>query len=527
MSHETSTGGGGAAGSGPVGGDVAIRPRRVAPVPVRRIADAVDAQLLGADPSASVVTGLTLATRSVQPGDLYAALPGARTHGARFAAQAVRAGAAALITDAAGAPDCAATGRPVLVHERPRGVLGDLARLVYADPAARVSTIGVTGTQGKTTVTYLLEAGLKPSGEPSAVIGTTGTRIDGRPVHSALTTPEAPDLHALFGVMADHGVTRCAMEVSSHALVQGRVDGLVFDVAVFLNLGRDHLDFHTDLEDYFGAKASLFTPARAKQAVIDVDDPYGRRLVELTELEVTTISAHGQHSADWCALDVQATAAGSRFTLIGPNGQRGTVQVPLPGAFNVSNALAAIVALVRAGQPLSEVLVGIAASPVVPGRMEQVDAGQACRVVVDYAHKPDAVQAVLQALRPTTPGRLTIVLGAGGDRDPGKRALMGAVASRLADRVVVTDDNPRTEEPASIRAEVLGGARSSGGTAELVEVGDRRAAIAHALADAGCGDCVVVAGKGHESVQDVQGTVYTFDDRVVVRQLLEHPRESS
>ncbi|MDQ3627631.1 MAG: UDP-N-acetylmuramoyl-L-alanyl-D-glutamate--2,6-diaminopimelate ligase, partial [Actinomycetota bacterium] len=411
MSHHSSTSGAGAAGNGPADGGVPVRPRRVVPVLVTRIADAVDAPLLGAaDPSGVAVTGLTLSTGSVLPGDLYAALPGAHTHGARFAARAVEAGAAALITDAAGAPDCAATGRPVLVHERPRGVLGELARIVYADPAARVSTIGVTGTQGKTTVTYLLEAGLRPCGEPAAVIGTTGARIDGRPVRSALTTPEAPDLHALFGVMVDHGVTRCAMEVSSHALVLGRVDGLVFDVAVFLNLGRDHLDFHADLDDYFDAKASLFTSARSRQAVIDVDDPYGARLVAATEVAVTTISAHGRDGADWRAVDVQATSAGSRFTLLGPHGQRGSVQVPLPGAFNVANALAAIVALVQAGRPLTEVLAGIATSAVVPGRMEQVDAGQAFRVVVDYAHKPDAVRAVLQALRPTTAGRLTIVL---------------------------------------------------------------------------------------------------------------------
>lgn len=515
MSHHASDGG-------------PIRPRTVVPVPVTTIAEAVSATLLEVSLAGGIeVTGLTLSTQSVLPGDMYAALPGARTHGARFAARAVGAGAVALVTDPAGAPDCAATGRPVLVHDHPRSLLGDLARLVYADPAADVSTIGVTGTQGKTTVTYLLEAGLRPSGEPAAVIGTTGTRIDGRPVRSALTTPEAPDLHALFGVMAQSGVTRCAMEVSSHALVQGRVDGLVFDVAVFLNLGRDHLDFHRDLEDYFDAKASLFTPARARHAVIDVDDPYGRRLVDRTELPLTTISAGGVPDADWRAVDVQATDSGSRFTLIGPHGQRGTAQVPLPGAFNVSNALAAVVALVRVGRPLTEALAGIAATTVVPGRMEQVDAGQAYRVVVDYAHKPDAVEAVLRALRPTTAGRLTVVIGAGGDRDPGKRALMGAAAARLADRVVVTDDNPRSEDPAAIRAALLDGARTGGGSAELVEIGDRRAAIAHALADAGRGDCVVVAGKGHESGQEVHGTVHPFDDRLVVRELLGHPGEAS
>jgi UDP-N-acetylmuramoyl-L-alanyl-D-glutamate--2,6-diaminopimelate ligase len=471
-----------------------------------------------------MVRGLTLSSRGVRAGDLYAALPGARTHGARFAADAAGAGAVALLSDPAGLAQCAATGLPVLELADPRARLGDLARMVNDDAAARVATTGVTGTQGKTTVTYLLEAGLAAAGARPAVIGTTGTRVDGRPVSSALTTPEAPDLHALFAVMREQGAGACAMEVSSHALVQGRVDGIVFDVAVFLNLGRDHLDFHTDMEDYFAAKASLFTPERARRAVLNADDVYGRRLAGSVDLPVTTWSTEGA-DADWQVDEVRPDRGGFRFTLRDPHGHAHEASVPLPGRFNVSNATAAIVALVSGGWPLAAVLDGIAHSPGVPGRMEQVDAGQTFQVVVDYAHKPEALDAVLTALRTGTPGRLFVVLGAGGDRDPGKRPLMGDVAARLADVVVVTDDNPRSEDPAAVRAAIVAGVRSASARSALVEIGDRRAAIDHALGLAGEGDCVLIAGKGHETGQEIGPVVHPFDDREVVRELLGNGRQ--
>ena len=469
-----------------------------------------------------MVTGLTLSSGSVRPGDLYAALPGARTHGSCYAAAAASAGAVAVLTDPSGLGQSLGAELPVLVLERPRGRLGDMARLVYADAASGLATTAVTGTQGKTTVTYLLEAGLDGAGARPAVIGTTGTRIRGRHVASALTTPEAPDLHALFAVMLEQGADSCAMEVSSHALVQGRVDGIVFDVAVFLNLGRDHLDFHADVADYFAAKASLFTPDRARRAVVNIDDEHGRRLLQLTELPATTWSTAGR-DADWRAVDVKQDSGGSRFTLVDPQGSAHAAAVPLPGRFNVSNATGAIVALATAGWSLPGVLDGIARSPGVPGRMERVEAGQPFQVIVDYAHKPDALEAVLGALRDRTSGRLIAVLGAGGDRDPGKRTLMGEVAARLADLLIVTDDNPRSEEPAAIRASLLAGARGQGRDAP-VELGDRRAAIAHALRVARAGDCVLVAGKGHETGQEIDGVVYPFDDRQVVRELLEAAR---
>ena len=476
------------------------------------------ARTLGLAPAHPAVElrGLTLDSRRVQAGDLYAALPGSRAHGAAFTEQAAAAGATAVLTDPTGAADAEAAGLPVLVVEDPRAVLGAVAALVYGRPADALRTIGVTGTQGKTTVTRLLDDALLAGGVRSAVVGTVGTRIAGEEVRTALTTPEAPDLHGLFARMRELDVTACAMEVSSHALVMGRVDGVRFDVAVFTNLGRDHLDFHADVEDYFRAKAMLFTPEHAAQGLVCVDDEHGRRLAAEAPIPVRTYAL--TRPADWTVSDVELGADGSRFTVHGPDGVRVAASVPLPGDFNVANALAAIAAAAAAGFDPQAVADGLGASGGVPGRLERVPTGRDLTVVVDYAHKPDAVEAVLHTLRPVTRGRLVIVIGAGGDRDTGKRPVMGEIAARLADLVVVTDDNPRSEDPAAIRAEVLAGTR--GGRAEVVEIGDRRAAIAAAIDGAGPGDVVVVAGKGHETGQEVDGVVHPFDDREVVREVL-------
>jgi UDP-N-acetylmuramoyl-L-alanyl-D-glutamate--2,6-diaminopimelate ligase len=500
--------------TGPVG------PRPARP-PRHRLGDL--AAFLGtsapADGAGTEVSGLSLSSQRVCPGDLYAALPGARVHGATYAAGARDAGAVAVLTDPAGAELLSAegTGLPVLVVEEPRRALGRLAAHVYGEPATAMRMIGVTGTQGKTTTTRLAEAGLTAAGVRAGVIGTVGTRVAGSEVKTSLTTPEAPDLHALFALMREQEVAACAMEVSSHALVMGRVDGVVFDVAVFLNLGRDHLDFHADVEDYYRAKASLFTPERARLALVDVDDEHGRRLARETLLEVRTFSVEGR-DADWTVSEVVPGPGGSTFTVHGP-GVELRAGVPVPGGFNVSNALAAVAACAEAGLDAQAVADGIAAGGGVPGRLERIEAGQPFTVVVDYAHKPDAVEAALTSLRPLTSGRLITVLGAGGDRDPGKRPLMGEIAARLSDVLVVTDDNPRSEDPAAIRAAVRAGVPSDA-RAEVLEVGERREAIAAALARAEPGDIVVVAGKGHETGQEVDGVVHHFDDREVVRALL-------
>ncbi|MCW2822155.1 MAG: UDP-N-acetylmuramoylalanyl-D-glutamate--2,6-diaminopimelate ligase [Marmoricola sp.] len=472
----------------------------------------------GTGAEAVTVTGLSLSSQRVQAGDIYAALPGSRAHGAAYTADAVAAGAVAVLTDEEGARIIGGADVPLLVLERPRSVLGSLAAHLYGDPARALTLMAVTGTQGKTTTTRLLEGGLSVAGVRAAVVGTVGTRIAGKDVKTALTTPEAPDLQALFAAMVEQRVTACAMEVSSHALVMGRVAGVVFDVAAFLNLGRDHLDFHTDVEDYFAAKASLFTPERASRGLTNVDDAFGRRLLDEALVPMATFSPTGAE-ADWRAEDVSLERAGSGFTVVTPSGERIPTRVSLTGDFNVANALCAIALAGEAGLDPRMVADGIARSGGVPGRLEQVDSGQDFLAVVDYAHKPDAVAAALTALRPLTTGRLVLVIGAGGDRDRGKRPLMGEIGARLADVLVVTDDNPRTEDPATIRAAVLAGVEP-GGDVEVLEIGDRRTAIRRAVEMAGPGDTVIIAGKGHETGQEVAGAVHPFDDRDELRAAL-------
>lgn len=504
----------------------------------------------GGDP---LVTGVTLDSRAVQPGDLYAALPGFRAHGADFAGEAVARGAVAILTDLAGADrlelaagaDRGSTQLPVVVVDRPRDVLGALAARVYGEPAAALTMLGVTGTNGKTTTAYLIESALRAHGRRTGLIGTVETRIGDERIASERTTPEAPDLHALLGVMRERGIDACVMEVSSHALALHRVDGVVYDVALFTNLSQDHLDFHASMEDYYRAKASLFTPARSVVGVVGVDDEWGRRLARESELPVTTLSTAGGE-ADWVAMPDGSDGA---FVLRRHDGRRMHLVSHLTGTFNVANTALAALALLALGIDHAAVEAAMSVPPDVPGRMQVVSpgagvgtaAGGGPRCIVDFAHTPDAVEAALAALRPSTRGRLIVVLGAGGDRDRGKRPAMGAAAARRADVVVVTDDNPRSEDPAEIRAAVLAGARealaSGEATAiELIDGGPRAAAIAEAVALATVGgsvgggagtsatgpqpadavDTVVVLGKGHETGQEIDGVRHPFDDRDAV-----------
>ncbi|MFE5738139.1 UDP-N-acetylmuramoyl-L-alanyl-D-glutamate--2,6-diaminopimelate ligase [Streptomyces celluloflavus] len=507
----------------------APRPERVRPT---RLAD-LAAQLGTPAPAAGgpdvQVNGITHDSRAVRPGDVYAALPGARLHGADFVAQAADLGAAAILTDPAGADRAAATGLPALVVENPRSRMGALAVSIYGAPGEDLLQIGITGTSGKTTTAYLIEGGLraaaaKSDGAPTGLIGTVETRIGGERMKSERTTPEATDLQALFAVMRERGVRAVAMEVSSHALVLGRVDGCVFDVAIFNNLSPEHMEFHSGMEDYFQAKAQLFTRARSRAGVVNLDDEYGRRLADgESEVPVTTFSAEGHPDADWRAADVEVGALGSTFTVHGPDGRTLRAASPIAGPFNVANALAAITALIVAGIDPQTAADGVAAVPGVPGRLERVDAGQPYLAVVDYAHKTDAVESVLRALRKVTEGKLHAVLGCGGDRDPHKRVPMGAAVARLADTAVLTSDNPRSEDPLAILATMLAGAAEvpvhERGTVLVEE--ERAAAIAAAVARAEPGDTVIVAGKGHEQGQDIAGVVRPFDDRQVLREAIE------
>jgi UDP-N-acetylmuramoyl-L-alanyl-D-glutamate--2,6-diaminopimelate ligase len=525
-----------------------IRPVRLAPRPLSGLAE-----LLGVGRTESiqnglgVLSGVTLDSRAVQPGDLYAALPGARTHGAAYSDQAVAAGAVAILTDPDGRDRAARTGVPVFVVSNPRERLGDVSCWVYGDPSHRMTMIGVTGTSGKTTTSYLCEAGLRAAGHTTGLVGGVEIKIGREVAKASLTTPEAPDLQALFAVMAERGVTAAAMEVSSHSLALGRVAGTRYDVAVFTNLSQDHLDFHSGFEDYFRAKAKLFTPAYSAVGVVNVADRYGRRLVTEATVPVTTFcadAASGAYArAEWRAADVRCGADGSTFRVIGPGGVEADASVALPGPFNVANALGAIVALVEAGVDLADAVSGVASCPGVPGRLQRVPlprqerAAQDRRAAegrydfggrgaaprglpdafVDYSHKPGAVEAVLTALRPVTSGELIVVLGCGGDRDRGKRPLMGAAAVRLADVAIFTSDNPRSEDPLGILAEMLHGVLGVplGERGRLIIEPDRAAAIDLAVAMAGKGDVVLVAGKGHETGQYVGAAVLPFDDAEV------------
>ena len=491
------------------------------------LADLVGAPVEDTRPPGTRITGVTLASGEVQPGNLYAALPGARTHGSCYAADAAARGAVAVLTDPSGREQAAATGLPVCVVDDPRAVLGAVADRVYGAPSSRLTVIGITGTNGKTTTAYLVEAGLAAAGLGTGLIGTVQTRTRGRAddgtptvteLPSVRTTPEAPALHALLAGMADAGVDSVVMEVSSHALVLGRVGGVRFAAAGFTNLGRDHLDFHGDLEDYFRAKAMLFD-GRAAREVVTIDDEAGRRLAGLRP-DAATVSVDG--AADWSATEVgTAPDGGSTFTLRGPGGRTWPARVRLPGRFNVANAVLAVALLDAVGVGVDVALAGIAGT-VVPGRMEPVDAGQPFVAVVDYAHTPEAVATALAALRDATRGRVITVLGCGGDRDPGKRSAMGTAAASGSDVLIVTDDNPRSEDPAAIRAAMLSGVDDvpQDRRAEVHEVGGRRDALALAAGLARPGDAVLVAGKGHETGQEVAGTVHPFDDRDVLREVL-------
>lgn len=460
-----------------------------------------------------LITGVTLRGQDARPGDLFAALAGGTAHGAAFAADAVARGAVAVLTDVAGSEILApAFEVPVLVHPDPRGVLGAVASEVYGRPSRALTVVGVTGTSGKTTTTYLVEAGLRAAGRHAGLIGTVGVRIDGTDLPSALTTPEAPALQALLAVMHEEGVDTAVMEVSSHALSLGRVDAVSFAAGGFTNLSRDHLDFHPTMADYFEAKARLFDPGSptcAAVSVVCIDDEAGRAMAERAA-DPITVSVLGP--ADWTAEAVVDSADGSQeFSAVDPAGVHHRIGIRLPGRYNIANCLVALALLDAIGVAPEQAAPGLREARV-PGRLEPVDRGQDFLALVDYAHKPGALRAVLQTLRgaPNT-RRIAVVFGAGGNRDAGKRAPMGATAAELADLVVITDDNPRDEDPAEIRAAVLGG--TGGGHAEVVEIGDRRAAIAHAVAWARPGDVVLVAGKGHESGQTAGGQTRPFDDR--------------
>ena len=467
-----------------------------------RLLGEVEARAVRGDPDRAEIVAIGHDSTSVVPGTLFCCVPGSRSDGHDFAAAAVGAGAVALVVERF--VDVAV---PQVQVDDVRTRMAQLAAALYGHPSRRMAVVGVTGTNGKTTTTHFLRAVLEAAGRRAAVIGTLsgGVSRSGGPSGPG-TTPAAPELQAHLAELAGEGFDSVAMEVSSHAMVQHRVDGVYFAVAVFTNLSQDHLDFHGTIEDYFAAKASLFVPERAAVGVVNADDPWGRRILEAARLPTRPFSM-----AD--AADLSYDRLGTSFRWEGE-----AVRLRLAGPVNVANALAAAAAARELGVASGAVAVGLSSLASVPGRNEPVDRGQPFSVLVDYAHTPDALEQTLAgARRMAGPGRVLVVFGCGGDRDRAKRPLMGEVAARLADLAVLTTDNPRSEDPAAIAAQVRAGVRRP---EVLVEEPDRRAAIALALEAAQAGDVVILAGKGHETTQ-VSGTdARPFDDRAVAAEIL-------
>lgn len=472
-----------------------------APALAVRIVAATDAMTI-----AVTIDAVTHDSREVSPGALFACLRGGVFDGHDYAAGAVAAGAVALLVDheldTAGAV-------PQIVVDDTRSAIGPIAAAVYGSPSRALTTVGITGTNGKTTTAHLLAAIFDEQGWSTGIIGT---------LHGTRTTPEAPELQSTLASFRDSGRAAAVMEVSSHALALHRVDGTEFDAAVFTNLGRDHLDLHGSTEEYFRAKARLFDPAFTPLAVVNVDDTYGRLLADTlddnADLRVVRVSV-----GDIEDLQVDGTAHSYRW-----RGRQ--VTVPIGGRFNVANSLAALVVAVEVGVDADVAVVGLSNVEPIPGRFEAVPAAteRDLTVIVDYAHTPDGLAEVLASARTVAaPGAaVTVVFGAGGERDRDKRPEMGAVAARLADRVVVTSDNPRGEDPKAIIGDILSGMDDNSGPSatEIVIEVDRRTAIARALEVTVQGDVLVIAGKGHEHTQDLGDRVVDFDDRVVVTELL-------
>lgn len=454
-----------------------------------------------------VVHSIGIDSRSLEPGALWVARKGQHTHGAQHQAP----NAVAIVTDEAGAKMVASRGVPVLVVDDPAQRLGDLSAWFFHYPASTMTMWGVTGTNGKTTVTHILEHALTQLDKKPALIGTLGARAGEHTFALSRTTPEATQVHELLAHMRSANVTDVAMEVSSHALVLGRVDGIVFDMAIFTNLSQDHLDFHGSMEAYFLAKADLFTKARARRAVINIDDEWGRRLTSMCEVPFVT---YGQSSDAHVRVSAQSISSGMQISMeYQEHVLTGTAA--MMGSFNAANIGAAFAALVSREVPAHDAFDAVIGATSVPGRMEIVH--REPLVIVDYAHTPEAVDTVLSAVRAS--GRRVIsVLGCGGDRDPLKRPLMGRIAAGLSDHVIVTDDNPRSESPAAIRAAVCAGAEA--GTATVSEIADRREAISAAISGAQPEDIVVILGKGAEQGQEVAAVTTPFDDRVVAREVL-------
>ncbi len=468
-----------------------------------------------ADAASVEITSLAYDNRLVFEGTLFFCVPGFTRDGHDFAADAVARGAAALVVERS-----LNLGVPEVEVRSVRETMAPVAARFHGDPTARLETVGITGTNGKTTTAFLVRALLEADERPTGLLGTVKSVIGGTEHQVLRTTPEAIDLQRTFAEMLDAGDRACVMEVSSHALELHRADAIHFGAAIFTNLTQDHLDFHDTMEEYYAAKRRLFTDLAPAHVIVNVDDPYGARLA--AELGGSAITFALGHDASYRAGAVQTGLDGSQFVVTAPDGVFELIS-PLTGRFNVSNVLGAFAAARALGVPAQVAIEAIAAAGQVPGRFQSIAEGQDYAVLVDYAHTPDSLENVLNAARPLTQGRLHVVFGCGGDRDRGKRPLMGEIAARLADRVIVTSDNPRSEDPAAIIEEILVGTGP-----DVEHEVDRRVAIDRVISTASAGDVVVVAGKGHEQGQEFEGgRKIPFDDVTVVRESLQRSHARS
>jgi UDP-N-acetylmuramoyl-L-alanyl-D-glutamate--2,6-diaminopimelate ligase len=470
------------------------------------------------------VTGVTLSTGDLHPGDLYVGIQGAHSHGASYAAAAREGGAVAILTDAAGAELASGSGLPIVLVDSPREALGDISAWVYRSAEHPPLLFGTTGTNGKTSVSYLLEGILKQLGLVTGLSSTAERHIGDLTVVSRLTTPEASEMHALLARMRESNVRAVAIEVSAQALSRNRVDGIVFDVVGFTNLSHDHLDDYADMEEYFAAKLPLFQPDRAKRGVIALDTSWGQRVVEESHIPVTTISTTPGVDAEWIATIVEERATYTEFRLTGPENRSLTTRVPLIGWHMAANAALAIVMLVEAGFELEAIGHALdekgGIDAYLPGRTERVSGDHGPSVYVDFGHSPDAFLNTLAAVKKFTPGKTIMVFGADGDRDATKRHEMGRVAANGSDILVVTDHHPRFEDAASIRKTLLEGASLAEHQPEIYEVSPPEQAIRKAVSLAREGDSILWAGPGHQDYRDIQGVRTPYSARDEARAAL-------
>jgi UDP-N-acetylmuramoyl-L-alanyl-D-glutamate--2,6-diaminopimelate ligase len=459
------------------------------------------------------VTGITQDSNAVMPGDLFVALAGAITHGAKFSQQALNAGAVAILTDQAGSKEIGEVAVPVLQLDELRSKLGEISALIYQNPARKLKVFGITGTNGKTTTSWLLHAGLEKAGIKTALFGTAGIKIGDITFSSERTTPEAPQLQAMLALAVEQNLSAVVMEVSSHAIALNRIDGIWFESVGFTNLSQDHLDFHGTMEEYFKVKQKLFTNKFSDKAFICESDAWSQRLVSECEITKSTIGA--SFTSDWKLTNISPALGHVDFDVISPNRDNFEIQLEFAGAFNALNATLAL-AMVSHLEIEKPLFIKGMSKTHIPGRMEPVLESGKALAIVDYAHTPEAIDSVISTLRQQTNGRIIAILGAGGNRDSQKRSLMGKAVS-AADLVIITDDNPRFEDPAEIRKAIIS---SIGDKSKVTEIADRKAAIFHAVDISNESDTIVILGKGHEDYQEIQDKKLPFSDALVVSQAL-------